>query len=168
MPPAAAVAQMEKHGEHEMKGMGMMGGDGEHDRGKKKKDKHDQDHDMGMGMGMGMDAGMGEMMKLMKKAAHLDLNPDQKKRFQALKLSHQKEAIPLFSQVMMNNVEIQELLLQDPVDIRKIQNKVMEKYDAMAKLEMSHIALKQHILEILTPEQREKLDSMQGMKGHDD
>ncbi|MBI5197211.1 MAG: Spy/CpxP family protein refolding chaperone, partial [Nitrospirae bacterium] len=118
------------------------------------------------GMGMGMDGGMMEMMKMMEAVSGLDLTPDQKKKIQMLKLSHQKEAIPLFSRVRMSSVEMEELLLQDPVDMTKVKDKIKEKYDAMAKLEVSHLTLKQQIQSILTPEQRQRMESMMmGMKG---
>jgi Spy/CpxP family protein refolding chaperone len=119
---------------------------------------------MGGGLGMhgmmGMDGGMMEMMKMMGTVSGLDLTPDQKKKVQMLKLSHQKEAIPLFSRIRMNGVEIEELLLQDPVDMTKVKDKIKEKYDAMAKLEVSHLTLKQQVQSILTPEQRQRMETM--------
>jgi heterodisulfide reductase subunit B len=57
-------------------------------------------------------------------------------------------------------VEIQELLLADSVNLDKVKAKVKEKYDAAAKLEMSHLALTQAIKKMLTPEQRQQMDSM--------
>ncbi|GEM_PF-3598900 len=110
-------------------------------------------------MGMhGMDAGMMDMM--MQAMPNLNLSPDQKKKVEALKLKHQKEAIPLLSKTEMANVEIKELTLSDPIDLEKVKAKVKEKYTAMADLEVSHLALAQQMKGILTPEQRQKMESM--------
>lgn len=129
-----------------MMGDGMMGGE----------------HDGGMGMhGPGMElGGMGEMKKMMRAMPRLNLTPDQKKKVQLSTLQHQKEAIPLLGQIRTAGVEIQELLLADSVNLDKVKSKVKEKYDAGAKLEMSHLALAQEIKKMLTPEQRRQMESM--------
>ena len=124
-----------------MNGGGMMGMMGAH------------------GQGMEMD-GMGEMMKMMGAASQLNLTPDQNKKLRLSTLHHQKEAIPLLAQVRMAGVEIQELLLADPVNLDKVRAKVKEKYDAAAKLEMSHLVLTQEVKKMLTPEQRQQMESM--------
>ena len=112
-------------------------------------------------MGMhGMDAGAMEMMKMMQAMSRLDLTPDQKKKIESLKLKHQKEAIPLFSRIQMAGVETKELLMADLVDLEKIKTKVKDEHAAMADLEVSHLALTQQMKAQLTPEQRQKIDSM--------
>ncbi|WP_168062540.1 Spy/CpxP family protein refolding chaperone [Candidatus Manganitrophus noduliformans] len=144
--PRAAFAQMEGGGREGMMGGGMMGG------GMPMMQKM---------MGMhSMDGGMMEMMKMMQAMSRLDLTPDQKKKIESLKLKHQKEAIPLFSKIEMANVEIKELILADPVDLEKVKAKVKEKHAAMADLEASHLALAQQMKGVLTPEQRQKMESM--------
>jgi Spy/CpxP family protein refolding chaperone len=65
----------------------------------------------------------------------------------------------------MAGVEIQELLLADPVNLEKVRSKVKEKYDAGAKLEMSHLALTQEVKKMLTPEQRQQMESMMMQMG---
>lgn len=123
----------------------------------------------GMGMGVhgpGMEmGGMGEMMKMMGAAAKLDLTAEQKKKFQLSVLQHQKEAIPLVGQIRLAGVEIQELLLADHVSVDKVKAKVKEKYDAAAKLEISHLMLTQETKKMLTPEQRQQMDSMMMQMG---
>ena len=146
--PLTSFAEMQGGGEGKggMMGEGMMGGG------------MPMMHKM---MGMhGMDAGMMEMMKMMQAMSGLNLTPDQKKKIESLKLKHQKEAIPLLSKTEMASVEIKELTLADPVDLEKVKAKVKEKYSAMADLEVSHLALTQQVKGILTPEQRQKIDSM--------
>jgi Spy/CpxP family protein refolding chaperone len=137
---------------------GMMGGGGMGMMGM---------HGPGMGMGMmgiygpGMEmGGMGQMMKMMRTMSTLTLTPDQKKKLQLATLQHQKEAIPLLGQVRMAGVEIQELLLADPANLDKVKSKVKEKYDAAAKLEMTHLALRQEVKKMLSPEQRQQMESM--------
>lgn len=150
--PWTAFAQMEGGGgagKGEMMGEGMMGGGMPGMPMMRKM------------MGMhGMDAGMMEMMKMMQAMSNLNLSPDQKKKIESLKLKHQKEAIPLLSKTEMANVEIKELTLSDPIDLEKVKAKVKEKHTAMADLEVSHLALTQQMKGILTPEQRQKMDSM--------
>jgi Spy/CpxP family protein refolding chaperone len=150
-----ALAQMGKDGmgKSGMMGDGMMGSGGK-----------------GMGMmgmhGPGMEmGGMGEMMKMMRAASALNLTAEQKKKLQLSTLQHQKEAIPLLGQVRMAGVEIQELLLADPANLDKVKSKVKEKYDAAAKLEISHLALIQEVKKMLTTEQRQQMDSMMMQMG---
>jgi Spy/CpxP family protein refolding chaperone len=149
--PLTALAQMagDQGGKKGMMGGGMMGG-------------MSMQEMMGMhGMGMDMEmGGMMEMMKMMRAASRLDLTADQKKRLQSLNLQHQKEAIPLMARLRMAGVELQELLLADPVDIEKVKAKIREKHQAMAELEYSHLAVKQQTKALLTPEQRQRMESM--------
>jgi Spy/CpxP family protein refolding chaperone len=152
---SAASAQRGKDGmgKSGMMGDGMMGSGGK-----------------GMGMmgmhGPGMEmGGMGEMMKMMRAASALNLTAEQKKKLQLSTLQHQKEAIPLLGQVRMAGVEIQELLLAESVNLDKVKSKVKEKYDAAAKLEISHLALIQEVKKMLTAEQRQQMDSMMMQMG---
>jgi Spy/CpxP family protein refolding chaperone len=155
MVSVTAFAQMGKGGKGQsgMMGEGMMGGM--------------MSGGMGMGMhGPGMEmGGMGEMMKMMGAAAKLDLTAEQQKKLRLATLQHQKEAIPLLGQLRMAGVEIQELLLADPVNLDKIKAKVKEKYDAAAKLEMSHLALTQEVKKMLTSEQRQQMGSLMMQMG---
>lgn len=156
-----AFAQMGKEGKGPsgMMGEGMMGGMmGGGGMGMEMMGAH------GAGMGMDM-GGMGGMMKMMGAASKLNLTADQNKKLQLFTLQHQKEAIPILGQVRMAGVEIQELLLADPVNLDKVKAKVKEKYDAAAKLEMSHLALVQEVKKMLTLEQRQKMDSMMMQMG---
>ena len=157
---STALAQMGKDGmgKSGMMGGGMMGGGGMGMMGM---------HGPGMGMGMmgmygpGMEmGGIGQMMKMMRTMSTLTLTPDQKKKLQLATLQHQKEAIPLLGEILMAGVEIQELLLVDPPNLDKVKTKVKEKYDAAAKLEMSHLALRQEVKKMLSPEQRQQMESM--------
>jgi Spy/CpxP family protein refolding chaperone len=157
---STALAQMGKDGmgKSGMMGDGMMGGGGMGMMGM---------HGPGMGMGMmgmygpGMEmGGIGQMMKMMRTMSMLTLTPDQKKKLQLATLQHHKEAIPLLGEILMAGVEIQELLLVDPANLDKVKSKVKEKYDAAAKLEMSHLALRQEVKQMLSPEQRQQMESM--------
>ncbi len=146
--PSAVPAQMMKMPEEGMRG-GEMG-------------MHEK---MGMHE-MGMDGGMMNMMKMMGAVEHLDLTPDQRKKVQALRLQHQKEAIPLMGKIRMAGVEVEELLMADPVDLEKVKARTKEKYEAMADLEMGHHQLQQQIKALLTPEQRQGLEEMMMKMGH--
>jgi len=110
---------------------------------------------------------MGGMMKMMHALASLDLTPEQNKQREQLMLAHRKEAIALSSQMQTADVEIDELLLADPVALDKVKAKVKEKHDAAAKLELSHIQLMQDVKKLLTPEQRKSLEAaMLEMRAH--
>ena len=102
---------------------------------------------------------MGDMMKMMHALAALDLTPEQNKQREQLMLAHRKEAIALSSQMQTADVEIDELLLADPVALDKVKAKVKEKHDAAVKLELSHIQLMQDVKKLLTPEQRKSLEA---------
>jgi Spy/CpxP family protein refolding chaperone len=121
---------------------------------------------MGMPMrGMGHDMmGMQGMMNMMQAMSQLELTPEQKKNIQQIRIKHQKEAIPLFGKIQMAGVELQEILLGDPIDEAKAKEKIKEKHDAMAELEMSHVLLVQQFKSHLTPEQRARMESMMEMK----
>ncbi|MEK7279161.1 MAG: hypothetical protein AAB090_00755 [Nitrospirota bacterium] len=154
--PLIAKAQME---EGDRGGGGMMGGDG--------MGMHEMRGMHGM---MGMDGGMMEMMKMMMRTSGLDLTADQKKKLQLLRLHHQKEAIPLLARVRMSVVELQELALADPVDMENVRAKTKEKHSALAELEFGHMLHIQQVKAVLTPDQRQKLESMMmemgSMMGH--
>jgi len=154
--PSVVPAQMhgmsgeEKHGDE----MGMHEERGMHEG-------------MGDHEAMGMDGGMRDFRQMMMAINHLDLAPDQRKKIQTLRLQHQKEAIPIFGKVRMAGVEIEELLMADPVNMEKVKAKTKEKYDAMAELEISHLALGEKIKALLTPDQRQQLEEMEMRKpGH--
>ncbi|HLF86476.1 MAG TPA: hypothetical protein VI584_05285 [Nitrospiria bacterium] len=153
--PLIAKAQME---EGDRGGGGMMGGDSM------------AMHEMRGMHGMGMDGGMMEMMKMMMRTSGLDLTADQKKKLQRLRLHHQKEAIPLFARFRMSVVELQELALADPVDMENVRAKTKEKHSALAELEFGHMLHIQQVKALLTPDQRQKLESMMmemgSMMGH--
>ena len=118
-----------------------------------------------------MHGSMGDGMMLgMMPLGKLDLAPDQKTKIQTLRLQHQKEVIPILGRVRLAGIEIQELLLATPVDNDTLKAKVKNKHEAMAELETAHLALAQTIQAVLTPEQRQKFESMMmehtsGMEG---
>lgn len=151
--PTALPAQMMNMPEGGMGG-GEMG----------KHEKMERHEGMGMHGGMGMDGGLMQMTRMMMAVAHLDLTPEQRKKVRTLRLNHQKEAIPLMGKIRMSGVETEELLLADPVDLDKVRSKTKEKYEAMAELEISHLALVQRVKVVLTPEQRKKFDEMMAMR----
>lgn len=147
--PLIAMAQM---GEGDKEGGGMMG-DGMRGGGMGM-------HEMMGRHEMGMDGGMMEMMRMMKGISSLDLTADQKKQLQRLRLQHQKEAIPLFARIRLAGLELEELLLAEPINMEKVRAKMREKHDAMADLDLNHLLLMQQFRSLLTPEQRQHLESM--------
>jgi len=159
--PSVVPAQMQGMPEGGMRGgeMGMHEGMGMHE-------EMGMHEGMGMNEGMGMDGGMRGMMRMMMAINHLDLTPDQQKKIQALRIQHQKEAIPLFGKIRMAGVEIEEVMMADTVNMDKVKAKTKEKYDAMADLEVRHLQLQQQIKAVLTPEQRKQLEEMGTKMGY--
>ncbi|MHB8483211.1 MAG: Spy/CpxP family protein refolding chaperone [Nitrospiria bacterium] len=151
--PVNAFAQMKGGGgeKKEVMEKGMMGSGGMGMQSMEMMEGH--------GTGMGHD-----MMGLMWAMSQLDLTLEQKKNIQQLKLKHQKEAIPLLGKIQMAGVELKETLLEDPIDMGKVKEKIKEKHETMAELEASHLLLAQQIKAQLNPEQRQKIESMMEMK----
>jgi Spy/CpxP family protein refolding chaperone len=148
--PMTGMAQMKGMGGKDSQ-CGMSSGDGDGGMG-------------GMGMGgMGMGGDMGDMMGLQRMThafSMLDLRPEQTTALKRLRLQHQKEAMPLRTKIQEADLDIEELKMADKPDIKKIEAKLKEKHDALAKMEASHIDLQQKMKAVLTPEQRKDLETM--------
>jgi Spy/CpxP family protein refolding chaperone len=106
---------------------------------------------------MSQDGGMAPM-RLMARMRQLDLTPEQRRKLEQIHLQHQKEAVPLLGRVRTAEVEIRELLLDEPAALDKVKAKLRDKHAALAELELAHLALAQQLRAALTPEQRQQLD----------
>jgi Spy/CpxP family protein refolding chaperone len=108
--------------------------------------------------GMGTDKM--DIKRLARALSSLDLTSEQTVSLKRLRIQHQRDAIPLRAKVMHADVEIEELELADKPDLKRIETIVNEKHDALAKLDISHIDLFHKMKALLTPTQRQQLQSV--------
>ncbi len=94
--------------------------------------------------------------KLIKK---LDLNDDQLVKANKLKNSYKKVAIKQKAEIKIAKVELQELLTEDKVDLKKVERKIKAIYDMKAELKVYRITEMENFKKLLTPEQKKTLKS---------
>jgi Spy/CpxP family protein refolding chaperone len=105
-------------------------------------------------MGMGM---MTEMIK------HLGLDEKQTAEFKALHLKMKKERIQKNADIRIAELELGEILDKDAVDMKAAEAKVRQIESLRSDMKLSHIRTHEEVKAMLTPEQRQKLDSFRGM-----
>ncbi|RMG34223.1 MAG: periplasmic heavy metal sensor [Methanobacteriota archaeon] len=107
-----------------------------------------------------MHAGPGDMKPGMRMATLLDLSEEQQEKIANLKLEQEKEILPLRNQIRTLRDEIRLLKTADKVDLDKINKKI----DQITGLQNKVMKIRQKyfakIREILTPEQRTKMNLM--------
>jgi Spy/CpxP family protein refolding chaperone len=124
-------------------------------------------HDMmcGCGMRAGMKEGMGDRMK---EVAHhlsivlksLNLDEQQRKMIQEIKSKIMIETIRKMADIRITQIEIKDLLFQDPMDMKTIEAKVKQLGMIRTDMHLSHIKALEEIKARLTPEQRKKFGEM--------
>ena len=130
----------------------------------------------GMGKGMGKAKGpgmcgqcmgmsgehpmMGAGMKAM--ITNLGLDEKQNEAFKAIHLKMKKERIQKSADLSVAEVELGEVLDNDPVDMKAAEAKVRQIESLRSELKMLHIRTHGAVKAMLTPEQRKKLDSITG------
>ena len=120
-------------------------------------------HGMGSGMmcGCGMD---GQMMgiehHLSKHLMNLNLDEQQKVLMGEIKSRMKKETIRKTADMRIVQVELKDLLIQDPVDMKAVEAKVKQLETMRAEMQLSHIKAVEECKTKLTPEQRKKLREM--------
>ena len=134
-------------------------------------------HGMGMGgqgMGHGMMCGCGmkggrkgmgdRMMEgahhLLKALKSLDLDEQQKKMIHEIKSRIMKETIRKMADIRIARIELRDLLLQDPMDMKAVEAKVKQLGMMRTEMHLSHIKALEDIKAKLTPEQRKKFGEM--------
>jgi Spy/CpxP family protein refolding chaperone len=150
-----------------MMGPGMMGGCGMYG-------------DM-MGPGMMGGCGMhGSMMgtehRMMDRLMDLNLDEQQRTSINEIKSKMMKDTIRRSADIRIAQIELKDLLSQDPVDMKAVEAKVKQLETMRTEMRLSHIKAREDIKSKLTPEQRkefremlEKRPMMKGMgmmRGH--
>jgi len=116
----------------------------------------------GSGFGDGPGYGPGHGEGILERAEELELTPEQVDKIKAMHLNMAKETIEVRNQLELKQLELRELLSADRPDIRKIEAKIDEMVPLRTMLQKKHIGQRLAVCEVLTSEQREKLDAMRG------
>lgn len=155
--PASGPAALGGHdhggggaGSAKMEGCPMMGG-----------------HGKGSGMmgGKGMMGGHGQMGDRMMEVEHhlarvldgLNLDEQQKKGIGEIRSSIKKDTIRKMADLSIARLELRDLLLQDPPDMKAVEAKVMQLGSLRTEMHLAHIKALEMIKAKLTPEQRKKI-----------
>lgn len=120
-------------------------------------------HGMGPGMmcGCGMDGQMtGTEHHMSKHLMNLNLDEQQKASIGEIKSRMKKETIRRTADMRIVQIELKELLSQDPVDMKAVEAKVKQLETMRAEMQLSHIKAMEECKTKLTPEQRKKLREM--------
>ena len=89
--------------------------------------------------------------------ANLNLTAEQSEKIRALRETHQKDIIPLQTQLFTKRAELRLLWMQTKPDSEKIKSKQKEIHDLMGQLQEKQTDFRLEFLNILTAEQRTKL-----------
>ncbi|MGE5300209.1 MAG: Spy/CpxP family protein refolding chaperone [Acidobacteriota bacterium] len=121
----------------------------------------------GRGMGPGMMCGCGMDGRVMG-ADHdmsqhlmgLNLDEQQKASIGEIRSRMMKETIRRTADMRIAQVELKDLLSQDPVDMKAVEAKVKQLEAMRTEMQLSHIKAMEECKSKLTPEQRKKLREM--------
>ena len=119
----------------------------------------------GQGMGPGLMGGQGMMGGRMMEAEHhlarvldgLNLDEQQKKAIAEIRSSIKKDTIRRMADISIARLELRDLLLQDPPDMKAVEAKVRHLGSLRTEMHLSHIKALETIKTKLTPEQRKKI-----------
>jgi len=136
--------------------------------------------------GMMMGGGMMEMMRghhgmmehgglaeqplislMLQNKGELQLTSEQVQKLEALRVSFQKGAIRRSADLQVTELELEELRKREPVDLAKVEAQVKRIETLRAEQRLSRIKVIEEGKALLTPEQRQKLDTLgQTAGGH--
>ena len=110
----------------------------------------------GMTRGCGMD---GQTMGI-DDLQILNLNEQQKTSIGAIRSGMMKETVRKTADIRIAQIELRDLLSQDPVDMKAVEAKVRQMGSLRTEMQFAHIKAMEDIKANLTPEQRKKLKDM--------
>jgi Spy/CpxP family protein refolding chaperone len=146
---------------------GMMGGRSmmSH-RGTMGMRSHEEEHEEGAPqrrmMGRRAMMGHGDMIHHLERLAQqLELTPEQRTQMWAVLGPHAKEAIRLKADLSIAGIDLRQLQEADPVELPKVKQLLQTMAGKEADLRLLHITAMQEMSKILTPEQRQKLRTIQ-------
>ncbi len=125
------------------------------------------DQGMGSGMMSGCDCGMGmgeRMMQgehpMMKHLMGLNLDEQQKALIGEIKSRMMKETIRRTADMHIVQIELKDLLSQEPVDMKAVETKLRQLETMKTDMHLSHLRAMEDVKTKLTPEQRKKFKEM--------
>ncbi len=128
----------------------------------------------GRGMGPGMMGGCGmdgQMMgadhHMLKHLMDLDLDEQQKNLIGQIKSRMMKEMIRRSADMRIVQIELKDLLGQEPLDMKAVEAKVKQLEMIRTEIHLSHIKAMEDIKTKLTSEQRKKLRGDDGVRAYD-
>jgi Spy/CpxP family protein refolding chaperone len=165
---APTSPQMMEHMQGMMEHMqGMMGGRSmmSH-RGTMGMRSQEEEHEEGAPqrrmMGRRAMMGHGDMIQHLERLAQrLELTPEQRTQMWAVLGPHAKEAIRLKADLSIAGIDLRQLQEADPVELPKVKQLLQTMAGKEADLRLLHITAVQEMSKILTPEQRQKLRTIQ-------
>ena len=87
----------------------------------------------------------------------LNLTDEQSEKIRALRQSHEKDILPLRTQLFTKRAEMRLLWMETNPDSKKIKAKQKELHELKGQLQEKNMDFRFAVSEILTPEQRSKL-----------
>ena len=95
----------------------------------------------------------------------LDLTADQQKKLQDLRSAHQKDMARLRADAQVARIELQDLLRQDNPRDAEVKAKINSVTQTRGKTMESQVGFRLKMQQMLTPEQRQKLQELQNQRG---
>ena len=121
----------------------------------------------GKGMGPGKGPGMGmtgccmeDGNPMMEKLMSLGLDDQQKESIRSIHMNMKKQHIRGRAGVDVAEIELKEILMKDPVDLKAAEAKLKQIEALKADLHFSHIKAREEVKAVLTVEQRKKFNTM--------
>ena len=108
--------------------------------------------------------GRGDGPGILAKAEALELTSEQIKKIKTMRLDMAKEKIRLRSELELKQLELKELLSADEPDMRRIEAKIDEMAPLRTELQKKRIEHRLAVRNVLTQEQRDKLELMRGAR----
>ncbi|OQX86750.1 hypothetical protein B6D60_05520 [candidate division KSB1 bacterium 4484_87] len=97
--------------------------------------------------------------------AGLNLTAEQQQKVADLRLQHQKDTLPLQTELQNKKAELKLMMVEDMPNMKKIDRKIDEISRIQADLKKLHVKHHFEMRRILTPEQRKIFDSHSLMAG---
>jgi Spy/CpxP family protein refolding chaperone len=118
--------------------------------------------DRGMGPGMMGDCGMmmGSEPHMMEHLMDLNLDEQQRTSIDEIKSRMMKDNIRRMADMRIAQIELRDLLRQDPVDMKAVEAKVKQLEMMRTEMRLSHIKAMEDIKTKLTPEQQKEFRDM--------
>lgn len=102
----------------------------------------------------------GPMFNLEMLAEELELTEEQQAQLEEQKFAARKSAIETRSKLKLQRLELHKLMRADTPDESKIKSTVEEMGELKTELQLNRVQTKLNMHKILTPEQREKMQSL--------